>query len=250
MTNREPTAVSPHPVLEDYYRDADSRRPFVRDLFDSAAPWYEPINRILSFGSGDRYRREALERHGLKPGMRLLDLATGTGVVARAAERLCRGNEGHVGVDASIGMLLEARRDLGLPLVKGSGDSLPFRDDSFDMVTIGFALRHFADLTATFQEIRRVLAPGGKLLALEITPPTSKIAKAVLGAYMGFVVPLAVRVWTREEDAVQMMKYYWDTTRTCVPPATIQNAMTEAGLANVSRQVVFGSFSEYVGQVD
>lgn len=250
MQDREQPTVAPHPVLREYYTDTSGRKPFVRDLFDAGAPWYEPINKLLSFGSGDRYRREALQRHGLQPGMRLLDLATGTGVVARAASRVCGGSEGHVGVDASIGMLREARQSLALPLVKGSGDLLPFRDESFDMVTIGFALRHFADLTNTFAEIQRVLAPGGRLLALEITPPTSGPVSAVLGFYMGRVVPFAVRLWTRDDDAVQMMKYYWDTTRTCVPPATIIEAMSTAGLKNARRHVEWGSFSEYVGERD
>jgi demethylmenaquinone methyltransferase/2-methoxy-6-polyprenyl-1,4-benzoquinol methylase len=248
MSEKDHPAVVPHPVLAEYYDEADKRRPFVRDLFDAAAPWYEPINKVLSFGSGDRYRREALTRHGLQAGMKVLDLATGTGVVARAARDVCGSEEGHIGLDASIGMLLEARQTLGLPLVKGSGDILPFRDGVFDMVTIGFALRHFADLTSTFAEIRRVLAPGGRLLALEITPPTSRAASAFLGFYMGRVVPLAVRLWTRDDDAVQMMKYYWDTTRTCVPPGTILDAMSEAGLSNARREVQFGSFSEYVGE--
>lgn len=247
MTDEKQSGVAPHPVLDDYYTDPESRRPFVRDLFDAGAPWYEPINKVLSFGRGDHYRRDALQRHGLKPGMKLLDLATGTGVVARAAERICDGSKGHVGLDASIGMLMEARRTMQLRLVQGSGDSLPFREGSFDMVTIGFALRHFADLTGTFSEIRRVLAPGGRLLILEITPPESRILSAIVGLYMGLLVPLAVRLWTRRDEPVQMMKYYWDTTRTCVPPRVIQDAMAAAGLSGVAREVYFGSFSEYVG---
>lgn len=245
MNENDPTTVKPHPVLGEYYVDANARVPFVRNLFDRGAPWYEPITRILSFGSGDRYRRDALMRHGLEPGMKLLDLATGTGVVARAANQQCKTSVGHIGLDASIGMLLEARRSVSIPLVKGSGDSLPFKDDSFEMVTIGFALRHFADLTNTFDEIRRVLVPGGKVLVLEITPPQSTIALAVLGFYMGRVVPLLVKLWTRNDEAVQMMKYYWDTTRTCVPPESILEAMRAAGLSGEMRKVYFGTFSEY-----
>jgi demethylmenaquinone methyltransferase / 2-methoxy-6-polyprenyl-1,4-benzoquinol methylase len=246
MPDRERSTV-PHPVLDEYYEGPDGRKPFVRELFDAGAPWYEPINRVLSFGRGDAYRREALARHGLVAGMRLLDLATGTGVVARAASRVCGGSARHVGVDPSIGMLLEARETVNAPLVMGSGDGLPFRDDSFDMVTIGFALRHFADLTATFAELRRVLAPGGRVLALEITTPDSGIARAMLGFCMGRLAPFAVRLWTRDDDAVRMMKYYWDTTRTCVPPETILGAMDAAGLSGSRREVYYGCFSEYVG---
>src|SRR6185436_10603135 len=94
--------IEPHPPLSKYYGDPAHRQEYVREIFDETAPWYDWAVRFMSFGSGSWYRREALKRIGLKPGMRLLDLATGTGVVARAAAEITRDI---VGVDASIGML-------------------------------------------------------------------------------------------------------------------------------------------------
>ncbi|HET7434940.1 MAG TPA: class I SAM-dependent methyltransferase [Thermoanaerobaculia bacterium] len=236
--------VAPHPPLTDFYGDAQKRERYVRDIFDETAPWYDWTVRFMSFGSGHWYRREALKRAGLTANDRLLDLATGTGVVARAALGMTRNI---VAADASIGMLRAGR----VPLRKlgSAAERLPFRDASFDMITIGFALRHFADLATVFRECRRVLRPGGRLLILEITSPDSRAGRAFLGAYMGAFVPLAVRVRTRSARAAQLFRYYWATTRDCVRPDVILQTMRHAGFSEAKRNVELGVFSEYVGRV-
>src|SRR5215208_1196667 len=96
--------LAPHPPLTEFYEDPAGRESFVRDIFDESAPWYDRATGFMSFGSanGNRYRREALERAGLKPGMKLLDVATGTGVVARAAASI---THNIIGLDPSFGML-------------------------------------------------------------------------------------------------------------------------------------------------
>ena len=81
-------AIPPHPPLSNYYGDASKRERFVREIFDETAEWYDEIIGMLSFGSGNRYRRDALVRAGVASGAAVLDLATGTGVVARAAARV------------------------------------------------------------------------------------------------------------------------------------------------------------------
>jgi demethylmenaquinone methyltransferase/2-methoxy-6-polyprenyl-1,4-benzoquinol methylase len=240
------TPLPPHPDLTDYYARAEERPKFVRDIFDRCAPWYEWMIAAPSFGSGNWYRADALKRHGWREGMRLLDLATGTGVVGRAALGVTGGRGCVVGVDPSIGMLLEAREGpLRSRLVQAIGTSLPFADGSFDMVSVGFAMRHFGDLNHAFAEMRRVLAPGGTLLVLEITPPRSAVARALMGAYMGRVVPFLTRLRTGSAEAAKLMRYYWDTTNHCVPPETILAAMSNAGLANPRRDVQLVVFSEY-----
>jgi demethylmenaquinone methyltransferase/2-methoxy-6-polyprenyl-1,4-benzoquinol methylase len=116
------------------------------------------------------------------------------------------------------------------------------------MISVGFAMRHFGDLNAAFSEMRRVLAPGGTLLVMEITPPRSAVARAVLGAYMGSVVPFLTRVRTGSADAAKLMRYYWDTTKLCVPPETILGAMRDAGFPAPRRDVELGIFSEYTAK--
>jgi len=237
--------LAPHRPLTGYYERPAGREKFVRDLFDETAPWYELATRFLSFGSGDWYRREAVRRIGLATGMRLLDLATGTGVVARAAAQVTGEPRSIVGMDPSIGMLHNAH--IASARVQAPAESLPFRDQSFDRITIGFALRHFADLSVVFSECHRVLRTGGKLLILEITAPESKVARMFLGAYMGRIAPLLIRLRTGSPQTATLIRYYWETTRDCVRPVVIMDAMRAAGFAGVVRRVEVGIFSEYEG---
>ena len=239
------TPVAPHPPLAGYYDAPEKREHFVRDLFDDTAPWYDWSVAFLSFGSGGRYRREALQRAGLKKGERLLDVATGTGVVAREARTITGEANGIIGIDPSIGMLLAGRGKARFPLVEGGGEHLPFRDESFDMISIGFAMRHFADLDAVFRDCRRVLRPGGRMLILEITAPESRAARMFLGAYMGGIVPAMATIIARDRKVGRMLAYYWATTRDCVRPEVILDALRGAGFGEVKRHVELGMFSEY-----
>ncbi len=240
-----PEALPPHPPLRQYYGDAAHREQFVRNIFDDTAEWYDSIIGMLSFGSGNIYRRQALERAGLARGMRLLDLATGTGVVARAASTI---TDRIITADASIGMLLAGRDRTKLPAIEAKGERLPFRDRTFDMLSVGFALRHFADLRAAFAEYHRVLKPGSGILILEITPPRSRFGRAMLRFHLNRVVPLFARLRSRGRDAEKLMHYFWDTIETCVPPETILDALRASGFEDVKRHVELGTFSEYTGR--
>lgn len=236
--------LPPHPPLEKYYGEAEKRERFVREIFDETAEWYDSIIGMLSFGSGNLYRKMALERAGLKRGMRLLDLATGTGVVARAAAAT---TDHIVTADASIGMLLAGRGKTALPAVQAKAEHLPFRSAGFEMLSIGFALRHFADLQAVFSEFHRVLRPGSKVLILEITRPQSRFALAMLRFHLNRVVPAFARLRSGNRDAEKLMHYFWDTIDACVPPDAILAALRSAGFEEVSRHVELGVFSEYTG---
>ena len=235
--------LAPHPPLNDYYGEASKREGFVRTIFDDTAPWYDQTISFMSFGSGDRYRREAVLRNGLRPGMKMLDVASGTGVVARAALEATKNEVDIVALDPSIGMMLAGRTKL--ERVQAKAESLPVASRKFDFLTIGFALRHFADLRGVFEECRRVLKPGGKLLILELTAPKSAPARAFLGLYLGRVVPFVARVRSGNREAGTLMRYYWDTIRTCVRPESILQALGEAGFHDVKRHVELGVFSEY-----
>ena len=168
-------SLAPHPQLDEYYADERSRRRLLDRLFDHSAADYDRINRWMSFGSGEGYRKDALRRAGLRPGMRVLDVATGTGPVARAEVETVGAN-GVVALDPSMGMLLQARGAVGVPVVRALGEALPWRSGSFDFLSMGYALRHVADLEAAFAEYYRVLRPGGVVVLLEIARPTSRLS--------------------------------------------------------------------------
>jgi demethylmenaquinone methyltransferase/2-methoxy-6-polyprenyl-1,4-benzoquinol methylase len=230
------------------YFDSDARREsFVRSLFDTCAPDYDRICRIAAFGQGQRYRRDALARAGLVAGMRVLDAATGTGLTASEAMALVGPAGRVVGVDPSSGMLLQAQR-VGYSAAQGRGEALPFADASFDMVSMGYALRHLADLTVAFGEFRRVLRPSGRVVVLEITEPRSRIAAWLAKQYFQRVVPALTPNTTRPGNADDLMRYYWDTIHLCVEPAAILDALRDSGFEDVRRDVVHHVFSAYVGR--
>ena len=238
------TPVAPHPPLQEFYAGAADRERFVKDLFDGTAPWYDWAIAFLSFGSGSWYRRQVLTRAGLKKSDRVLDIATGTGVVAREAIRI---TPAVIGLDPSIGMLLAGREKASIANVQAKSERLPFADDSFDLITIGFALRHFADLDRVFGECARVLRPGGRIMILEITAPESHVRRAILAAYMGGIVPAVATIVTRRASVGRMLRYYWATTRDCVRPEVILAAMRGAGFSDAQRTISLGIFSEYAG---
>lgn len=237
--------IAPHPPLREYYPTEEARRRRVDGMFDASAGHYDWINSVMSLGSGEWYRRQALARAGVAPGMRVLDVGSGTGVVA-AIEQDMVGEQGLVvALDPSRGMLAQAC-DRGVRRVaQGLGENLPFRSGLFDRVSMSYALRHVGDLRSLFEEFARVLQPGGQLLILEITRPRGRLGLALLAFYMKRVVPTLTRVFRRSPEAQELMQYYWDTIETCVPPETIMQAMQQAGLERVERQVTFGIFSEY-----
>ncbi len=241
-----PVARVPVAPLRHYWSDERGRRRFVDDLFDRTAGDYDAVERMLAFGSGRWYRRQALQRAGLRPGMVVLDIATGTGLVAREALALVGGTGRVLGLDPSAGMLGEAA-SLPIALVRALGEKLPFRDAAFDFVSMGFALRHVADLDVLFAEIRRVLKPGGIACVLEITRPRRAVLAAPLHVFMTRVVPAVARLAGRRGAADQLMHFYWDTIDACVAPEAVLGALERSGLASPRRGVILGMFSEYVG---
>ncbi len=240
------TRAAPHPVLRKYYESEGHRQPFVTALFDGTARHYDRVCGVMSLGSGQFYRRLVLARAGLSCGMRLLDVATGTGLVARSAVRILREPGAVIGIDPSAGMLREARRVLSGPLVRGTVEDLPFSDAGFDFLSMGYALRHVADLGVAFRECRRVLKPGGRLLVLEISRPRSAVTEWALRVYFQTVLPLVMRIATGSAQAGLLTQYYWDTIAECVPPATILEVLRASGFVEVERHVHGGLLSEYV----
>ena len=240
--------VAPHPVLSEYYTNADQRRQKVDEMFDSSAVHYDRITNMMSFGSGPWYRKQALIRTGVRKGHNILDVGAGTGVVSLISQELV-GPEGSViALDPSHGMLSVAAENGVQKMVQGLGETLPLPDNTFDFVTMGYALRHVADLNALFAEFHRVLKPGGKILLLEITRPSSKLGSFLLKVYMKGIIPLMTRIFCNSKKAQELMKYYWDTTDKCVRPEKILQALIDQNTINTNRHIVLGVFSEYTAE--
>ena len=239
------SARPPHPVLTDYYRRDADRRSFVVKLFDATAGCYDRFCGVMSLGSGLWYRRRALESLGLRAGMTLLDVATGTGLVARAAAEILDDPRAVVGLDPSAGMLRQARMRLAGPLVQGQIEELPFGGARFDVVTIGYALRHAADLDVAFAECLRVLKPGGRILILEISRPPSPTQRQLARLYITRALPSLIALTTGNRDVRRLARYYWDTIATCVPPDVIMDSLRRSAFEDVHHRVLGGLLSEY-----
>jgi demethylmenaquinone methyltransferase / 2-methoxy-6-polyprenyl-1,4-benzoquinol methylase len=158
----------------------------VRSMFDRIAPVYDAMNRVMTAGLDQRWRRRTAEA-AVRPGDRVLDACCGTGDLALACERA---GGRVVGLDFSERMLERARRKSdGVEWVRGDLLELPFEDGSFDAATVGFGVRNVADLERALAELRRVLRPGGRLGILEITTPRGPL-RLFYGLWFDRVVPL------------------------------------------------------------
>jgi demethylmenaquinone methyltransferase / 2-methoxy-6-polyprenyl-1,4-benzoquinol methylase len=231
--------IAPHPPLRRYYPEAEARQGFLNELFNRTAYQYRNIDIATGFGSGIWYRRKALLEAGLKPGMRVLDVACGPALVAQCARDLVGPAGSVIGLDPSIGMLREARKGPFAKLVRGVGERLPFPDASFDFLSMGYALRHVSDLAAAFWEYRRVLKPGGIVLLLDICRPRSPLLLSLSRFYIKTVLGIVFMVSTGNRNMKTLMEYWWDTTEYCVPPDTILDALKEVGFADCSLHELF-----------
>lgn len=234
-----------HPPLVDYYQAPDDRRNWLRQTFDATAGDYDRMERLLGFGSGSWHRRRALRRAGIAPGMRVLDVGVGTGLVAREAAALVGDPTCVTGIDPSPGMLEHARVPAGVRLIEGSAEDLRFPDATFDFLSMGYALRHISDWALGAREFFRVLKPGGLVCIIEITKPETRFGTTLLKGFMRGVVPTLARVAARNAETPKLWRYYWDTIEACVPPEGVLATLRGAGFERVERVVEFGIFSEY-----
>lgn len=231
--------VAPHPPLRRYYAEDDERQVFLNELFDRTAYQYRNIDKATGFGSGMWYRSKALREAGLKPGMQVLDVACGPGLVSQCAREIVGPSGSVIGLDPSIGMLREAQKGPCQNFVRGIGEQLPFPDRTFDFLSMGYALRHVSDLKTAFSEYRRVLKPGGIVLLLDICRPRSPLFLSLSRFYIKTVMGMVFAASTGNRDMKTLMEYWWDTTEYCVPSETILEALKEIGFADCSLHELF-----------
>jgi demethylmenaquinone methyltransferase/2-methoxy-6-polyprenyl-1,4-benzoquinol methylase len=235
-------------LIDGYYADPMNRLSFARDLFNRTAQHYDPVNRLFSLGSGAWYRRSCLRWAGLRPGLQVVDVAVGTGLLAREALAISGNRQAVIGIDVSEAMLDIARRNLGIPLVQSTAEALPLANEITDFVTMGYALRHVADLEAVFRECMRILRPKGTLLLLEISMPRSRLNRTLATIYIGAIVPFLSFLTTGDPRARVLMRYHWESIVKSVPPEAIIHAMSEAGFMHVNCRTELDLFRCYIGR--
>lgn len=199
-------------------------------MFDSIAPRYDRLNRILTLGLDIGWRRTAVRALGPTADARVLDIACGTGDFCREIERA---GAGAIGIDRSAGMLAAAAAP-GIPLLRGDGLRLPVRDGALDGITCGFALRNVVALEPLFAECARVLRPGGRVALLDVAEPERAWARVGHRVYFRHVVPFIGGLLSDRTA----YRYLPDSTAYLPPPAELVAQLEGAGFVGVTRRLL------------
>jgi demethylmenaquinone methyltransferase/2-methoxy-6-polyprenyl-1,4-benzoquinol methylase len=201
----------------------------VRSMFDAIAPRYDLLNRVLTFGMDMGWRRLTVASLALPPSSLVLDVACGTGDLCRL---LADAGYRAVGIDNSAGMLANAHTDV--PLLLADALAIPLKTAAADGLTCGFALRNVTDLGLLFEEIARVVRPGGRIALLEVAEPDSKILKLGHHAYFHRVVPLVGGLLSDRKA----YRYLPESTAYLPPPSTLTEMLWERGFTDVGRRLL------------
>ncbi|HEY7803707.1 MAG TPA: bifunctional demethylmenaquinone methyltransferase/2-methoxy-6-polyprenyl-1,4-benzoquinol methylase UbiE [Orrella sp.] len=206
----------------------------VADVFDSVATRYDVMNDLMSGGLHRLWKRFALSRVAARPGMRVLDIAGGTGDLAKSMANDV-GPLGQVWLTDINGSMLKVGRDrmldagLVLPCAVCDAEALPFESGYFDRVTVAFGLRNMTHKDAALAEMARVLRPGGKLVVLEFSKVTDALAPAY-DWYSFNVLPWLGRQVAKDEDSY---RYLAESIRMHPDQETLKSMMQQAGMNRV-----------------
>lgn len=216
-------------------------------MFDAIAGRYDLMNRTMTLGQDQRWRRFVVARAG-DPGRGwVLDLATGTGDIA-ALLRRSYPEARVIGADFSRNMLAEARRRFSDPAIHWQvcdANDLPFADRVFEAVTFGYLLRNVDDSLRVMREVHRVLRPGGRVVCLDTTPPAANLLLPLLRIYFRYGIPLLGRMIARDASAYS---YLTGSTMDFHDAETLARIFREAGFIAVGyRKFMMGTIGIHWG---
>ena len=193
------------------YKDpSSSKKEQVTQMFDEISNKYDTLNRVISLGIDQSWRRKVVIIASETAPQRVLDIATGTGDLAIALKKTNATQI--IGLDISPGMLAIGKDkvkalslDKTITMVLGDSENLSYEDNYFDFVTVAFGVRNFENLEKGLGELFRVLRPQGKLIILETSVPTKFPFKQGYHIYSGLIVPLVGRIFSRDQRAYQYL---------------------------------------------
>ena len=222
---------------------ADEKAGLVKDVFDSVASRYDIMNDLMSGGLHRLWKRHTVNQAAARPGDVILDLAGGTGDLARAFARKV-GPDGHVVLaDINAAMLRQGRTRLvdagvagNLSIAQVDAQNLPFADSTFNCITMAFGLRNVTDKDAALRSMFKTLRPGGKAMILEFSEP-AKALKPAYDLYSFKVLPLLGKLVARDSDSYQ---YLAESIRVHPDQETLKSMMEEAGFERCRYQNLAG----------
>ncbi len=218
--------------------DAEKKEELVADVFHSVAAKYDLMNDLMSLGIHRLWKRFTIECSGIRPGQKVLDLAGGTGDLTARFSRIV-GEQGEVILaDINDSMLKVGRnklRDKGLVgnirYVQANAEALPFPDNYFDLITIGFGLRNVTHKEQALASMFRVLKPGGRLLVLEFSKPTNAVMSKLYDLYSFHLLPRMGKLVAGDAESYQ---YLAESIRMHPDQETLKGMMEQVGFDDVS----------------
>ncbi len=220
----------------------------IQTMFDAIATRYDLMNRVMTLGRDQKWRRFVVERAG-DPGDGItLDLATGTGDIAALTSVLhpkCH----VVGADFSLNMLKEAQKRFGTANISWQATDanvLPYKDHSFESVTFGYLLRNVDDVAVVLREVHRVLKKGGRVVCLDTTPPAKNLLYPFIQLYFRLGIPLLGRLIAKDEDAYA---YLTGSTMGFFSATDLAAAFRQAGFTDVGyKKFMMGTIAVHWGR--
>jgi len=196
-------------VIPQHY-DGDNKREKVEKMFDSIAPKYDLLNKVLSGGIDKRWRKKAIQLLAASKPQSILDIATGTADLALASMSLKP--QQVVGIDISNNMLEIGREKIRqrnlqhiIRLDQGDSEALPYEENQFDAITVAFGVRNFQNLEKGLKEMLRVLKPGGMVVVLEFSQPTKFPVKQFYSFYSSKILPTIGQLISKERSAYEYL---------------------------------------------
>lgn len=239
--------------LKESSLDPGRRQQYVTELFDDLAPRYDRFNRWVSFFRDETWRRKTVQLLGDRASGVILDLAAGTGDLAQSAAK-AGARQVHL-FDISLQMLRLAEKKLRpekkqpgrIFLEQGSANKLPFRNESFDGIVSGFAMRNiFHFLDEVVLELHRILKPGGRFAILELSQPKNAILNCGFRFHLKMVTPVVGKLITGKYTP---FKYLTETTLTFLSPESFQSRLQNAGFVEVKwRSFLLGGIAIHYGE--
>ncbi len=223
----------------------EQRDIFIRQIFTTVAPYVDLLSRSFSFGFDRYWRKRAVSQSGIRPGDRVLDVCTGTGELALLLEHAVGPAGSVIGADFCEEMLLRARRkaaDRGasLSFILSDAKHLPFRDGTFDAVTVAFGMRNIPDTRLALCELERVLKPGGRFVCLELTRPHIPLFRFLYECYVFRIMPVIGNLVVK---TAAPYLYLPRSINAFYPPDEFRRLIADCGFGRVSVDSLTGGIA-------
>lgn len=212
----------------------ENKAKYVQETFNSIASNYDLMNKLMTFGLDKSWRRLAVKRSELKEGGTGLDVCCGTGMLTMEQARAAGPAGRIIGLDFSENMIAVARQNIrdfefkdSIQFIQGDAMDLPFENNAFDCVTVGWGLRNVPDILKTVQEMARVVKPGGKVISLDMAQPTAPVFREFYWLCFNRVIPAMGKLFSGNKKAYD---YLHDSAKAFVHQKELASIFANAGL--------------------